>query len=453
MPTETAPPSIPQPHAAHLTDTTGGKPRRRRQLALLSGLSCVDNSESSVVSVLFPSLRAALGLPLAALGVLVGVAKLAAVIFGPVWVAAAQRYPRKNVLAVCCGLWGVWTIGSGFAQNYVQLLVLFTISAAGVAGGGPLVNALLSDLFDDRTRGRASGYLYGLAALGTGLAGPLLGLLSDAEDGWRYGFFIAGSIQVLFGILILLFLRDPGIGASEPQLNGTATVSHGNHTLTWARVRELLRNRTLMLICLQRVVNGQFVIISFGVTFLVVERGFTNAEASFLTVPFAVAYLAGSILGGLVTDRVHLRKPRTGRVMALQCTVIAFAAVAYFVTQVTWQTLTMYFVLFGVLAAIQGCTPGINRPLVMSTTLPELRGAAFALMLSAEAAGWACATVLVGYLGDAFGLQFAFLWLVVVLMLVNGALISFLYRTYPRDAAAVQSELIRRASTAGTTSS
>ncbi|MFJ2089484.1 MFS transporter [Streptomyces sp. NPDC087901] len=453
MPTEAAPPPIPQPYTAHLTDTSGKKPRRWRQLALLSGLSSVDNSESSVVSVLFPALRTALGLPLAALGVLVGVGKLAGVIFGPVWVAVAQRYPRKNVLAVCCGLWGVWTIGSGFAQNYVQLLVLFTISAAGVAGGGPLVNALLSDLFDDKTRGRAAGYLYGLAALGTGLAGPLLGRLSDVEDGWRYGFFVAGSIQVLFGILVLLFLRDPGVGASEPQLSSAAPTSRGNHTLTWARVRELLRNRTLMLICLQRVVNGQFVIISFGVTFLVDERGFTNAEASFLTVPFSAAYLAGTILGGMVTDRVHLRKPRTGRVMALQFTVIAYAVVAYFVTQFTWQTLAMHFVLFGVLAAIQGSTPGINRPLVMSTTLPELRGAAFALMLSAEAAGWACTTVLVGYLGDALGLQVAFLWLVVVLMLVNGALISFLYRTYPRDAAAVQAELVRRASTARTTSS
>ncbi|SCF56749.1 MFS transporter [Streptomyces sp. Ncost-T10-10d] len=446
MPTEAVPPSPPQPDVAHLPTTPGEKPRSWRQVALLGGLISADSGEGSVVSVLFPALRTALGLPLAALGVLVGVGKLVGVVFGPVWVAVAERYPRKNVLGVCSGLWGVWTIAAGFAQNYVQLLVLFTIAAAGVAGGGPLVNGLLADLFDDRMRGRAAGYMYGLASLATGISGPLLGLLSDVKDGWRYGFFVAGSIQVVFGVLILLFLRDPGVGAAEPQAAGAASVERA---LTWARARELLGNRSLLLICVQRLTTGQFVVLSFGVTFLVDVRGFANSEASFLTVPFAIAYFAGTFLGGLVTDRVHRRNPRTGRVAALQFTVFAYALGAYVTTQFVWSSLGTYIALFSVLAFVQGATPGINRPLVMSVTLPEMRSAAFALMLSAEAAGWAFTTVLVGYIGDAFGLQAAFLWVVVVLMLANGILLTLLYRTCPRDASALQAELDRRAAGAG----
>ncbi|MEU2671499.1 MFS transporter [Streptomyces sp. NPDC007164] len=445
MPTEAAPPSPAQPGAALLPTAPDEKPRNWRQVTLLGGLISADSGEASVVSVLFPALRAALGLPLAALGVLVGVGKLVGVVFGPVWVAVAQRHPRKIVLALCSGLWGVWTIAAGFAQNYVQLLVLFTVAAAGIAGGGPLVNGLLADLFDDRSRGRAAGYMYGLSALVTGLSGPLLGLLSEVEDGWRYGFFLAGGLQVLFGVLILLFLRDPGVGAAEAR---GATAAPPERALTWAQARELLRNRSLLLICVQRLTTGQFVVLSFGVTFLVDVRGFTNSEASYLTVAFAVAYFAGTILGGLATDGIHRRNPRTGRVAAMQFTVFAYAFGVCAATQFVWPSLGVYLALFAVLAFVQGCTPGINRPLVMSVTLPETRSAAFALMLSAEAAGWAVTTVLVGYIGDAFGLQAAFLWVVVVLMLINGALLSLLYRACPRDASAVRAELDRRAAAA-----
>ncbi|NBE53035.1 MFS transporter [Streptomyces boluensis] len=422
-----------------------GAPRRWRQLALLGGLLNVDNSESSVQSVLFPALRASLGLPLAALGQLVAASKLITVVAGPLWVALARRWPRKNVLAVCCGFWGVWTAAMGLAQNFVQLLVLATIASAGIAGGGPLVNGLVADLFDDADRGRASGVLYGIAALGLGVTGPLLGLLSDVENGWRYGFFASGAFQIVFGVLILAFLRDPGIGAREGA--GPDAVAR----LTRAQFRGLLRNRTLVLICVQRLTTGQFILISFGVTFLVDERGFSNATASLVTPAVTVTYLLGTFLGGFVADRVHRRHPRTGRIAAMQTAIVAYAVVAYAATQIDWGPMWAYMVVFSLVGAAQSVTPGINRPVVMSVVLPELRSAAFALMLSVEAAGWAISSLLVGYLGDAFGLQTAFLWLAVVLMLANGALVTLLYRPYVRDTAAVRSELARRAASIGGT--
>ncbi|WP_329432342.1 MFS transporter [Streptomyces sp. NBC_01280] len=444
MPTDAVPPVPPIPVRSVPPPTKApppGAPRRWRQLALLGGLLNVDNSESSVQSVLFPALRASLGLPLAALGQLVAASKLAHAVAGPLWVALARRWPRKNVLAMCCGFWGVWTAAMGLAQNFVQLLVLGTIASAGIAGGGPLVNGLVADLFDDADRGRAAGVLYGIAALGLGITGPLLGLLSDVENGWRYGFFASGTVQVVFGVLILAFLRDPGVGARDGARSGPAAVTR----LTQAQFRGLLRNRTLLLICVQRLTTGQFILISFGVTFLVDERGFTNATASLVTPAVTVTYLLGTFLGGFVADRVHRRHPRTGRIAAMQTAIVAYAVVAYAATQIDWGPMWVYMVVFGLVGGVQSVNPGINRPVVMSVVLPELRSAAFALMLSVEAAGWAISSLLVGYLGDAFGLQTAFLWLAVVLMLANGALVTLLYRPYVRDAAAVRSELARRA--------
>jgi hypothetical protein len=50
-----------------------------------------------------------------------------------------------------------------------------------------------------------------------------------------------------------------------------------------------------------------------------------------------------------------------------------------------------------------------------------------------EVIGWAAFTYVAGVLADAFSLQAVFLWILVILMLVNAAVLGLLYRFYPRD--------------------
>ncbi|MEU4235021.1 hypothetical protein AB0F17_63040 [Nonomuraea sp. NPDC026600] len=78
--------------------------------------------------------------------------------------------------------------------------------------------------------------------------------------------------------------------------------------------------------------------------------------------------------------------------------------------------------------------------------LPELRGQAYAIWLTVfETIAWAAFSLLAGTLAATLGIQGVFLWLLVVLMLVNGLLLSILYVAYPRDAARVTETLdIRR---------
>ncbi|MFI5718135.1 MFS transporter [Nocardia sp. NPDC051750] len=122
-------------------------------------------------------------------------------------VLVAARVRRKNVLVVFCGLWGVWSAAAGLSQNFAQLLVLYGIAAMGFAAGGPLINGILADLFDDNSRGRASGLLYGGFALLSAISGPLLGQLSRVPDGWRYGFFVSGGLTVVNGLFMSAMYR------------------------------------------------------------------------------------------------------------------------------------------------------------------------------------------------------------------------------------------------------
>jgi len=426
--------------------TSNTVPHRWRGLALLTGTMVVDNDESKLISTLFPMLRGALALPTSALGVLVAVGQLVGIVFGPFWTWLSRRVSRRTVLFVCSGVWGVWSVAAGFAQNFAQLLVLTTIGMAGFVGAQPIVSELIADLFDDRTRGRAVGYLYGVLQLVSSVLGPVLGQLSTVEDGWRYGFFASGVLNIVMGVLILLFLKDPGIGASEPHLAALSTEERAARSrITRARLVEMMRIRTFVLMLGQRLLSSHLLILSFGVVFLVDVYGFSNAEAALVLLPSGIGYFLGTLVGGEVADRVQRRNPRTGRIMLLQVAQLAFGVVAYVGFQFDWGSIAVYSVFFGVLSFLQGVNPGINRPIVMSVVPPELRAAAFTVMLSiVQSIGWAIYALGAGFLADAIGLRATFLWLLVIVMIVNGLFVSLIYRPYVRDSEAMDAELAAR---------
>ncbi|MFI9552825.1 MFS transporter [Nonomuraea endophytica] len=419
---------------------------RWRSLSSFGIALVMDGVEGGVVTTLFPMIRSALGLSLSSLGLLTGIGRFIGVIFGPFWVWVARRWSRKGVLVLFTGFWGVWAFAAGLSQNFTQLVIFTTIMAAGNAGGTPLIMEIISDLFDDGARGRAIGVLYGLNALGVGVITPALAVLSEVENGWRIGFFIAGGVSVLSGVLIQLFFTDPGLGATEPLMSAlTAEQRNEDAKLTWAKAAGILRVPTFLIIMGYRVLCGHLVVLAFLVVFLVDVYGFSTLKASSVVPVYALGYFAGTILGGLLTDSMHRRWPRTGRIGLFQGSVFTIALVGYFATQLDWS-LPVIMMFFALLAVFQGMQGPINRPIVMSVMLPELRGAAFAIWLSIFEALVAGVYLLAfGYFGDAYGLRVVFLWMVVITTVLNGIFLTLLYRPYLRDSQKVQDVLAARA--------
>lgn len=426
-------------------------PGRWRQLSLLGGTLLVDSTEASLVSGLFPLIRQSLGVSLGALGTLTAASKVVGVVTGPLWVLAAQRYSRKSVLVVATGLWGVWGIAAGFAQNFGQLLVLYTILAAGYAAAHPLINEIIGDLFGGARRGRAVGFAYGAVALVGAVVAPLTGQLARVDDGWRWGLWGIGAFNVLLGLALLRWLRDPGRGAAETQLAGLdAAARAGTPRLTWPRVVALLRIRSFALLLISRLLSGHLLITTFGIVFLVDVYGFSTETAAVVLLPQGLGYFAGTVAGGWAADRAVRRAPRRGLVAVLQGAQFAFAAVAFLGTQIDYGSIAVFAVFFGLMGFAQGMNPPVNRPMVMAVVPPELRGAAFAIYINVfEAVAWAMFGLGAGLLGDRFGLRAVFLWVLVILMAVNGLLLTLMYRTYAADVARVQRELDLRRDAAG----
>jgi MFS-type transporter involved in bile tolerance (Atg22 family) len=191
---------------------------------------------------------------------------------------------------------------------------------------------------------------------------------------------------------------------------------------------------TFSLLMVSRLMSGHLLISVFGIQFLVVEHGFTNAAAALVLLPYGAGYCLGALGGGWFVTALDRRWPDHGRVALLQAAQLAFAVAAWFGTQVDHRALAVYGVWIALMGLTQALNPAVNRPLVMSVVPPELRALAFTIFLSVvDTLAWVGFTALAGQLADTDSLQVAFFWVLVVLMTLNGLWLGLLHPTYARD--------------------
>lgn len=419
-----------------------GVPGRWRNLSTLVGVTVVESGEGSLTTTLFPAIAKTLGLGNTELGLLSTLGRLIGVPFGPFWVWYANRTSRRQAIFVSTLLSGALAAASGFADNFLVLLLLQTLQAGAVIGLTPITNAVIADSFDDKARGRAVGMLYGISAILSSVIGPIIGLLSIWESGWRWGFWGVGALLVLTGFLVLVLFREPQVGAAD---YGAAAQRVEYVRPKFADSVKLMRVPTFSIMMASRLLSGHLLIGVFGVQFLVTERGFENAVAAIVALPFGIGYFLGTVGGGFVVSAIDRRAGGNGRVVFLQTAQVLFAVIAFFATQFDIGAIGFYAAFWGLMGLAQGLNPGVNRPILMSVMPPELRAQGFVIYLTIfEVIGWAAFTFVAGVLADAFGLQTVFLWILVFLMLVNAAVLGLLYRFYPRDRARVDALIAER---------
>ncbi|NHI16716.1 MFS transporter [Microbacterium sp. CBS5P-1] len=415
---------------------------RWRNLATLTGSTVVDSTEGSIIGTIFPTIAAALGLNAGHLGIITAAGKVASAPAGPLWTWLGGRTSRKLVLVVTSILGGAFGIASAFSGDFVSLLVLNVLMAASLVGGSPVGTALIMDSFEDKDRGRAISYFYATVNGLASLIGPALGLFTRSEDGWRLGLALVGAIAVVAGLAQWALIRDPGVGASEPQLADLEAKDRGGEKTSLAGIASLFRVPSFVIMMVSRLLSGHLLIMVFGVTFLVNTRGFDNATAAIVLAPFGIGYIVGTLGSGVVVRMLDTVMPDRGRVWFIQLAQVLFAAAAYFGTQIGADGILYYCVFWALMGAAQGMNPPVNRPIVASIVPPRLRGQAMAVFITVfETLGWAIFSLGAGQLATTWGLESVFFWILVVLMIVNAAVLGLLHLTYPRDVARVKEDL------------
>jgi MFS family permease len=125
-----------------------------------------------------------------------------------------DRVSIRVAFAAAVGWWSLATSLTGLSQSFGQLFGFRLALGAGEAANWPLTARLVSMYMAPKERTLANSIYMGGGSLGLVIIGPLIVWLS-LWQGWRAGFFVVGSLSMLWLIAWLSWFKPRNIGSLE----------------------------------------------------------------------------------------------------------------------------------------------------------------------------------------------------------------------------------------------
>jgi MFS family permease len=311
----------------------------------------------------------------------------------PIFGTLAEKGPRKILVAVGVAIWSLATASAALAQGFGTLLLARSLVGIGEAAYATIAPAILSDFFPPEKRNRIFTIFYVATPVGSAIGFALGGFLG-AQVGWRASFLICGLPGLLVA-LSALFIRDPPRGQFDEKKEAPPP---------WSAALKILAKNKQYVVTVAGYTAVTFAtggIADWFPTFLSRERGMPIDEAgSLVGVVTVVGGLGGTILGGLVADRVR-RLTKHGYLAVSGLAMIPatlLAVVAIYVVKVPMAIL-------GCILAAQIFLWAYNAPvnaLLVNSVDAGLRARAFGLsILCIHLLGDVASPPLIGALNDA----------------------------------------------------
>jgi EmrB/QacA subfamily drug resistance transporter len=266
----------------------------------------------------------------------------------PIWGKLADLFDKKVLVQLSIVIFVAGSVMAGFSENIPFLLTARVIQGIAMGGLTALAQAIIGSIIPPRERGKYSGYMGAVMAVGTA-GGPLLGgFIVDSPLGWRWTFFVCVPLAVVALILLQVTLKVPHIKrpAKIDWLGAILLTSGVSLLLVWVSFAgkadyydwwswqsavmvgggvlllallvlveskvsqpiiplKIISERTTALAILASVAVGvaMFGSSTFLGQYYQVARGATPTEAGLLTLPMIAGNLVGSVVSGQLISR------------------------------------------------------------------------------------------------------------------------------------------------------
>ncbi|MDQ0146946.1 MDR family MFS transporter [Pseudarthrobacter niigatensis] len=129
----------------------------------------------------------------------------------PIWGKLADLFDKKVLVQLSIVIFVAGSVMAGFSENIPFLLTARVIQGIAMGGLTALAQAIIGSIIPPRERGKYSGYMGAVMAVGTA-GGPLLGgFIVDSSLGWRWTFFVCVPLAVVALILLQVTLKIPHV--------------------------------------------------------------------------------------------------------------------------------------------------------------------------------------------------------------------------------------------------
>lgn len=266
----------------------------------------------------------------------------------PIWGKLADLFNKKLLVQLSIVIFVAGSVMAGFATTIPFLLTARVIQGIAMGGLTALAQAIIGTIIPPRERGRYSGYMGAVMAVGTA-GGPLLGgYIVDSPLGWRWTFFVcvplavislillqitlkithvrqpakidwAGSILLTAGVsLLLIWVSFAGQAGYYDWISGTTALMVGGSIILLAvlifvesRVAQpiiplkIITQRTPALAIIASISVGvaMFASSTFLGQYYQVARDATPTQAGLLTLPMIAGNLMGAVVAGQLVTR------------------------------------------------------------------------------------------------------------------------------------------------------
>ncbi|MEU9001571.1 MDR family MFS transporter [Streptomyces sp. NPDC048551] len=194
--------------------TSDGAPMTHAQIMkALSGLMLgmfVAILSSTIVSNALPKIISDLGGTQSSYTWVVTAALLSMTAATPLWGKLSDLFSKKLLVQISLVIYVLGSVVAGLSQNTGTLIACRVVQGIGVGGLSALAQIVMAAMISPRERGRYSGYLGAVFAVGT-VGGPLLGgvITDTAWLGWRWCFYVGVPFAVIALIVLQKTLRLP----------------------------------------------------------------------------------------------------------------------------------------------------------------------------------------------------------------------------------------------------
>jgi MFS family permease len=421
-------------------------------IAVLMLISTLKMADRELLAPLYEPISQELGLNDLQFGTIRSATNVALVIGSILFGLLADRWRRRDVVALGVLCWSAITWGTGRVQNFVQLLLARSSMTFFESAFSASAYPMISDMIPRRSRGVVMGLIGATFAVGTVVALLVVALMGAAD--WRAPFIYFGIPGVILGLLVLLFVREPRRGAAEDEVLEAEAGAYAG-SFDWQALKRTLRIRTAFLVYLLDAFQGStWWAFSFWAPAYLLRRSIASHpdQAALALLPAVAGFVVGTLLGGWLIDRLRQRTERSAVWVSLISTTgaLAMSVVVFAVDDLVAVQVAGFFMgIFGYLV-----TPAVNV-MIFDVVPPETRSSALAadgVILSAFSA---LASFSIGAVSHAVGLRQglaegnlrAGFQGTATVFLIGAVIVSLaLLRTAPADMHALREYVARRTS-------
>eukprot|EP01125_Pyxidicula_operculata_P001495 TRINITY_DN1135_c0_g3_i1.p1 TRINITY_DN1135_c0_g3~~TRINITY_DN1135_c0_g3_i1.p1 ORF type:complete len:435 (-),score=37.54 TRINITY_DN1135_c0_g3_i1:24-1328(-) len=226
---------------------------------------------------------------------------LVPMVYGPM----SDRYGRKKVILFGLLINLATSISCGFAWNIESLIAFRSLQALGVGSLLVVGAGVITDIYPMQLRANALGMFTIAPSVGP-LFGPSIGGLISEELSWRWVFFISAMVSGVFAILCIIFLPE------------TLSPSVVKRPLNPLKSLKFLLNPAIFITAMANGMCFSLMTATLARLPLVLEDEFGLSEmiTGFCYLPYAIAALISSKIGGPVADWGQRNFGYSGRIFS-----------------------------------------------------------------------------------------------------------------------------------------